>query len=690
MVVGDREVQTIEHFSPLKKLLQRLGSWVVRQASQTDGARHDLRLPRLQPRGRAADAGRLAVHLHARDDHPGGQDAGRDRPRPDPDEPEDCASRACSGRCGPTCAATASRSSASTRMYEPLRVFMTAAILIGLVAARRVGPLLRTSGSRATAPATCSRWSSARCCSSRRCCWRRWACIGDLLAASGSRCSASSSACGGSSWSSASSPRTTSPARAGRRDARRPPARAPASTAPARTEEREAMPLVSQAVTRDAEGTVTGNTYDKYGSTNPVVQAADGGLRAHARRAVRRRPPRSRCSTSAAARACSRTSGRRGSRPGAWSGIDLEDPEIQAEWEQRQAPNLEYRIMKAERLPVRATASSRSPPRSRCSSTCPTPSTRSPRWRAWRRGYLLVCVPREPLWRGLNMARGAYLKDLGNTPGHLNHWSKRSFVALLVAARRGRRGALAVPVDDGARPRWRRDRRRRTRPRLLRPRRAHPVGRDRVDRPGHVRVLLARVARAERGRLQGISRAVGGDVPDHLDHLPAGRAAALAHDRRRAGRAGSRAGTRCGPRSRSRRRSRRCSWSSRWPRRERDPGRPLRRQRGRCTGCWSSAWSPTRPPTSRAAGWPATRASASTAGWCCSSRARAACSRSPSLIGICSGPGRGRARHRGGAAGVADRRAVGAAAARDAGAAGGRRGRRRARRQRRASRPRCS
>jgi hypothetical protein len=42
-----------------------------------------------------------------------------------------------------------------------------------------------------------------------------------------------------------------------------------------------------------------------------------------------------------------------------------------------------------------------------------------------------VSVPREPLWRGLNMARGAYWKDLGNTPGHVNHWSKRSFVALL-------------------------------------------------------------------------------------------------------------------------------------------------------------------------------------------------------------------------------------------------------------------
>jgi glycosyltransferase involved in cell wall biosynthesis len=35
MVVGDRQVMTIEHFSPAKKSLQRLGSWVVRQASQT-------------------------------------------------------------------------------------------------------------------------------------------------------------------------------------------------------------------------------------------------------------------------------------------------------------------------------------------------------------------------------------------------------------------------------------------------------------------------------------------------------------------------------------------------------------------------------------------------------------------------------------------------------------------------------
>jgi glycosyltransferase involved in cell wall biosynthesis len=35
MVVGDRQVEQIEHFSPLKKSLQKLGSWVVRQASET-------------------------------------------------------------------------------------------------------------------------------------------------------------------------------------------------------------------------------------------------------------------------------------------------------------------------------------------------------------------------------------------------------------------------------------------------------------------------------------------------------------------------------------------------------------------------------------------------------------------------------------------------------------------------------
>jgi ubiquinone/menaquinone biosynthesis C-methylase UbiE len=42
--------------------------------------------------------------------------------------------------------------------------------------------------------------------------------------------------------------------------------------------------------------------------------------------------------------------------------------------------------------------------------------------------WAIVSVPREPLWRALNVARLKYLRDLGNTPGHLNHWSRRSFL----------------------------------------------------------------------------------------------------------------------------------------------------------------------------------------------------------------------------------------------------------------------
>jgi 2-polyprenyl-3-methyl-5-hydroxy-6-metoxy-1,4-benzoquinol methylase len=47
------------------------------------------------------------------------------------------------------------------------------------------------------------------------------------------------------------------------------------------------------------------------------------------------------------------------------------------------------------------------------------------------RPWLLASVPREPLWRALNLARFSYVGELGNTPGHLNHWSKRDFVRFL-------------------------------------------------------------------------------------------------------------------------------------------------------------------------------------------------------------------------------------------------------------------
>jgi SAM-dependent methyltransferase len=47
------------------------------------------------------------------------------------------------------------------------------------------------------------------------------------------------------------------------------------------------------------------------------------------------------------------------------------------------------------------------------------------------RPWLIASVPREPLWRALNLARLSYAGELGNTPGHLSHWSKRGFERFL-------------------------------------------------------------------------------------------------------------------------------------------------------------------------------------------------------------------------------------------------------------------
>ena len=43
------------------------------------------------------------------------------------------------------------------------------------------------------------------------------------------------------------------------------------------------------------------------------------------------------------------------------------------------------------------------------------------------RGTLVASVPFEPIWRAGNMARRRYVKDWGNTPGHVNHWTRWGF-----------------------------------------------------------------------------------------------------------------------------------------------------------------------------------------------------------------------------------------------------------------------
>jgi SAM-dependent methyltransferase len=185
---------------------------------------------------------------------------------------------------------------------------------------------------------------------------------------------------------------------------------------------------MSGSVTTDREGTVTGNTYDKYGSSNPVVKRLMANFEGTLEALFVQANPESLLDVGCGEGVLTHKWAPR--IDGRVVGIDLDDPALHAEWEKRQAPNLEYMVMKAENLPFADdefdTASA-----IEVLEHVPDPEHTVAEMVRVANRWLLVSVPREPLWRGLNMARGAYWKDLGNTPGHVNHWSKRSFVQLL-------------------------------------------------------------------------------------------------------------------------------------------------------------------------------------------------------------------------------------------------------------------
>ena len=182
-------------------------------------------------------------------------------------------------------------------------------------------------------------------------------------------------------------------------------------------------------VTRDAEGTVTGNTYDKYGSTNPVVRRLMAGFERTLDELFAQAAPKSLLDVGCGEGVLTvEWAERLGDRRVV--GIDLDDPQLHEAWKGRQHPNLEYRVLKAENMPF-ADDEFEAATAIEVLEHVPDPEHTVSEMARCASKYLLVSVPREPLWRGLNLARGAYWKDLGNTPGHVNHWSKRAFVQLL-------------------------------------------------------------------------------------------------------------------------------------------------------------------------------------------------------------------------------------------------------------------
>jgi trans-aconitate methyltransferase len=182
-------------------------------------------------------------------------------------------------------------------------------------------------------------------------------------------------------------------------------------------------------VSQQIEAVPTGNTYDKYGSQNPVVKRLMEGFEGALDELWGIAQPRSILDVGCG----------EGVLTAKWAerlgdarivGIDLDDPKLKAEWAARERPNLSFRAEEATSLSFAdgefdmATAIE-------VLEHVPEPEQTLAEMTRVAERWLLVSVPREPVWRMTNMARGAYLRDLGNTPGHVNHWSKRSFVSLL-------------------------------------------------------------------------------------------------------------------------------------------------------------------------------------------------------------------------------------------------------------------
>jgi SAM-dependent methyltransferase len=111
-------------------------------------------------------------------------------------------------------------------------------------------------------------------------------------------------------------------------------------------------------------------------------------------------------------------------------GIDADDSRLKQEWESRARENLTFRLGSAYSLPYETDA---------FDLVCALevlehlerPEDALEEMARVARRTLIVSVPREPLWRISHVLAGRDIRQLGNTAGHINHWSSRGFRRLV-------------------------------------------------------------------------------------------------------------------------------------------------------------------------------------------------------------------------------------------------------------------
>ena len=186
-----------------------------------------------------------------------------------------------------------------------------------------------------------------------------------------------------------------------------------------------------------------GNTYDKYGTRNPVARFLVQRFLRAVDDAVADVAP-----TSVLDAGCGEgTVTERIARllpDAAVVGLDVGDPRLVAEWEERRRDNLVFHAGSAYALPY---------PDGAFELVCALevlehlerPAAGLEELARVSSRALVLSVPREPLWRALNVASGRYVRALGNTPGHVNHWSRGEFARFAARAGRVRRVQTPLP-----------------------------------------------------------------------------------------------------------------------------------------------------------------------------------------------------------------------------------------------------
>jgi ubiquinone/menaquinone biosynthesis C-methylase UbiE len=176
----------------------------------------------------------------------------------------------------------------------------------------------------------------------------------------------------------------------------------------------------------EAGAVPTGNTYDKYASTNPIERRLMAAFLARLQGSLPARAPSRILEVGVGE---GEVAGRVAERyPEAFvAGIDLPDPTLADQWTSKSLPAA-FGDVAALPFPDRS-----------FDLVLAIEVLEHVAWpeAALREivrvatGDVVLSVPREPLWRLANVARGKYLSAYGNTPGHIQHWSRRAFVGLV-------------------------------------------------------------------------------------------------------------------------------------------------------------------------------------------------------------------------------------------------------------------